>query len=569
MNEVSRNKRLRGANRGQLTKLITRATDITIMDELTEEDCDSLSVTLEAIQEKMDLLKILDNEISATISEEDLEQEVIETDEYMFASRKKVSLITHKFKKLTKHQPPTSPSHEEATPPTPPPSHPRDAGESPPPSPLHVVPPLPNPVVPQASQQPATAAPTSTHCRSSYRLPKLMLSRFDGNLLNWPSFYDDFSSALDNNTALSNIEKFQFLRAQLDGEALNTIAGLQLTENNYTHAKELLIERYGQTHKIVNAYMKALWELPHPRENITSLRNFYDSLETFIRGLNSLGKEENTYGELLVPMILDKLPASTRRQIARVHGNTEWTIITLRKAIKSEIDALQAGESLMCGYNTDNNPPPPTAAFVTRTQPKTNNHKEKINKCAFCNSRQHNVFNCTGMTDPQRRHDIIKVKELCFNCFGSHKVSDCRNRNRCKKCHKKHHTTLCSQNQSQPTPQVLSTSQTPTSPTPATATDTVHFTSTDRNHGTVLLKTAKADIINGAITSHETILFDEGATKSFIKQDVVDKLNLRPVRKETINLAVFGNNSPSSQDFNIVKLNIKTQMEITYRSQQL
>ena len=95
--------------------------------------------------------------------------------------------------------------------------------------------------------------------------------------------------------------------------------------------------------------MKALWELPHPRENITSLRNFYNSLETFIRGLNSLGKEENTYGELLVSMILDKLPASTRRQIARVHGNTEWTIITLRKAIKSEIDALQAGESLMCG----------------------------------------------------------------------------------------------------------------------------------------------------------------------------------------------------------------------------
>ena len=162
-----------------------------------------------------------------------------------------------------------------------------------------------------------------------------MLSRFDGNLLNWPSFYDDFSSPLDNNTSLSNIEKFQFLRAQLDGKALNTIAGLHLTENNYTHAKELLIERYGQTHKIVNAYMKALWELPHPRENITSLRNFYDSLETFI-----LGKEENTYGELLVPMILDKLPASTRRQIARVHRNTEWTIITLRKAIKSEIDAL-------------------------------------------------------------------------------------------------------------------------------------------------------------------------------------------------------------------------------------
>ena len=101
---------------------------------------------------------MLDNEISATISEEDLEQEVIEMDEYMFAARKQVSLITHKFKKLTEHQPPTSPSHEEASPPTPPPSHPRDVGESPPPSQLHVVPPLPNPVVLQASLPPPTVA---------------------------------------------------------------------------------------------------------------------------------------------------------------------------------------------------------------------------------------------------------------------------------------------------------------------------------------------------------------------------------------------------------------------------
>ena len=69
------------------------------MKDPTEEDRDSLSVTIDAIQEKMDLLKTLDNEISAAIPEDDLENEVVETDDHMFAARKKLSLIRHKFMK--------------------------------------------------------------------------------------------------------------------------------------------------------------------------------------------------------------------------------------------------------------------------------------------------------------------------------------------------------------------------------------------------------------------------------------------------------------------------------------
>ena len=54
---------------------------------------------------------------------------------------------------------------------------------------------------------------------------------------------------------LSVIQKFSYLKAQLQGDAARTIAGLPLTEANYTNSIALLEDRYSQRHKIVDAHM--------------------------------------------------------------------------------------------------------------------------------------------------------------------------------------------------------------------------------------------------------------------------------------------------------------------------
>jgi len=48
----------------------------------------------------------------------------------------------------------------------------------------------------------------------------------------------------------------------LENEASQCIAGLALTGTNYARAINLSTERFGQKHKIVNAYMQNLVELP-------------------------------------------------------------------------------------------------------------------------------------------------------------------------------------------------------------------------------------------------------------------------------------------------------------------
>jgi hypothetical protein len=122
-------------------------------------------------------------------------------------------------------------------------------------------------------------------------------------------------------------QKFQYLRAQLEGEAYTTIKGLPLTEENYDHTQELLKKHYGQPHHIVNVFMmRAMWDSKKKKTaDLESLRSFHDNLETYVRGLKSLGKDEDSYGELLVSMLLDKLPSNICIEITRAHGNAEWT----------------------------------------------------------------------------------------------------------------------------------------------------------------------------------------------------------------------------------------------------
>ena len=90
---------------------------------------------------------------------------------------------------------------------------------------------------PQVSLQPATVQSTpsfSTHTtQNTSRLPKLSLPTFNGNPLQWQTFWDSFNAAVHSNSNLSGVEKFNYLRAQTSGEAAKAISGFPLTNTNY------------------------------------------------------------------------------------------------------------------------------------------------------------------------------------------------------------------------------------------------------------------------------------------------------------------------------------------------
>ncbi len=96
----------------------------------------------------------------------------------------------------------------------------------------------------------AETLPTSSFkCKSgrSVKPPKLQLKSFFGDHLSWHEFWDSFSTSIHNNTQLSIIDKFLYLKGLIRGDAEKVIAGFSLTEMHYKQAIHALQERFEDT----------------------------------------------------------------------------------------------------------------------------------------------------------------------------------------------------------------------------------------------------------------------------------------------------------------------------------
>ena len=81
-------------------------------------------------------------------------------------------------------------------------------------------------------------------------LPQLILSTFFVDPLIWLTLWDSFNTVLYANLCPSGVQKFNYLKAQLQSDAVRTIAGLPLMKLNYQHSITLLEEWFDQPHKL-------------------------------------------------------------------------------------------------------------------------------------------------------------------------------------------------------------------------------------------------------------------------------------------------------------------------------
>ena len=127
-----------------------------------------------------------------------------------------------------------------------------------------------------SAHQPDGNITSTSVSRNVSRLPKLTLPTFEGDPLELQTFWDSFASAVHCNNVLSNVQRLNYLRAHLGGEASRAITGFPLTSANYHQSVDFLQERFGQP----NAHMHALMNLSNPKTDIKGLRELYDAIET-------------------------------------------------------------------------------------------------------------------------------------------------------------------------------------------------------------------------------------------------------------------------------------------------
>lgn len=112
-----------------------------------------------------------------------------------------------------------------------------------------------------------------------------------------------------NNTMMDPILKLQRLKRALSGDAELIARNLELNDENYLIARNLLINRFQHTRRLVNSYLKKLYELPSINtKTAKSLRSVLHMLNDCTSALKQLDLAIEDYQ--LVYHMFRKLPQS-------------------------------------------------------------------------------------------------------------------------------------------------------------------------------------------------------------------------------------------------------------------
>ena len=281
------------------------------------------------------------------------------------------------------------------------------------------------------------------------KLPKLELKSFSDNYQEWQSVWDTFESAVVRNTGISRIEKFTYLKSCETGTAQSAIAGLPLTADNYEVAINILKDRFGKPQLLIANYMDALLKLPavNSVHETKKIRELYDKVEIHIRGLSLLGVESKSFGNLLVPIITEKIPAELRLIISRKFGSkATWDLDALLNALKTELEARERCNAMKTSGLTVNAPkfephkardkqPFSTSALHTGSE-------EFTPRFIFC-KKDHKSTNCMNIPDPKARR-TIRRSDRCFVCLKTGHISpNCPSKAKCCNCEGRHHVAIC------------------------------------------------------------------------------------------------------------------------------
>ena len=204
----------------------------------------TIAIHIEQLEQKRQKLSQLDTEIADLIEKpEDLEEEILESEELQFTIAENICRAKT-FLETSQKQQLVEPTEQNTQPPSgiittqPSQSASEQAVQST--STIAVTqPPQSAELGSNSSTQGATPSSSmvsmssnSSTVQNVSRLPKLPPTS-DGNPLYLQLFLDSYRTAVHDNPSLSDIQKFNYLKARLRGDDSRSIAGFSLTNANY------------------------------------------------------------------------------------------------------------------------------------------------------------------------------------------------------------------------------------------------------------------------------------------------------------------------------------------------
>lgn len=398
----------------------------------------------------------------------------------------------------------------------------------------------------------ANKPPASTSGEHSLKLPKLELAKFNGEILKFYSFWEQFEACIDSQEGVPNITKFNYLLSLLKGDAKRVLDGLSVTGANYETAKSILLKRYGKKELVIFAHIQALLQLD-VGSNSSDLSLFYDKLIANVRGLQGLGITSNQYGVILTPIIVSRLSQELRDDWAKDSEGKESDMDHLVKFLDSELARRERSQSVNVVHlreesvrtDTSRSRVKPAATALHTASSRTN-----VRKCEFCDKSNHKSEKCFkyAKLTCEKRKKLVSSKGLCFRCLSkSHMAKSCTER--CSVCDKPtHHSSLCYEAESSRQDNVdEGGSAEGGASRSAVNTVSSNVSNVGANISFSLLPVARVKVKGADGWFVATLMFDSGSDKSYVSQSLVQKVRPRWLRMTEVSFSTFGGRSHGSR----------------------
>ncbi|XP_026830319.1 uncharacterized protein LOC105279648 [Ooceraea biroi] len=380
-------------------------------------------------------------------------------------------------------------------------------------------------------------------------LPPIKLPPFDGKFEEWEQFRDRFQSLISENKELSNFSRMHFLASCLKGRALESIADLSITGDNFDIAWKTLTSRFESKRRILNVHLSAILNLTSlTRESSSELHSLRDRVRVAVSALRHIDRTpEDLWNDVLVHSVVQRLDSVTRKawnvktsdSDEPPHFDDLDRFLLARARALEDCSSAKASSKSTAGQKI-------TVSTASKTAPAT---------CPLCKAR-HFMSACPTFTagSPIQRRELVKHHKRCYNCLSqSHAVGECQSKYSCRTCQQRHHSLLHDSSDSRAdtsaAASVANASPTPPPHQPVASDTTIQSlcSSTPKARSQVLLATAWVTV--GASSGRSfavRALLDQGSEMmTFISECLVQNLRAKritmPVAVSAIGGVLAGN----------------------------
>ncbi|GFX27151.1 putative RNA-directed DNA polymerase from transposon X-element [Trichonephila clavipes] len=260
--------------------------------------------------------------------------------------------------------------------------------------------------------KPQSEAEISQGNTRKFKLPKLELTRFNGDPKDFLNFWSQFKKIhIDSN--IEDDDKMHYLiQCSVPGSKMfRLVSSFPPTKENYRKAVQQVKERFGREDLLVQIYIRDLLGLV--MQNATGkirleLSELYDVLKSKLLALESLGRTQEKFADFLEPLVESCLPEAVLRTWERCRnavttsegqdsGRSLDRLMTfLRKEVESEEMILLARTGLWSTQrqkvkSSAEEPSLATSAALVNTKGE---RLGKPRSCLFCAQSNHWTSDC-------------------------------------------------------------------------------------------------------------------------------------------------------------------------------